>query len=87
MKSVTFPRKAASLLLTLNAMSNSSRVSQGTITGIYGMLRLIEMENIRDPLFPLCATKQADPGHCGCNFLILQSLSNRLFLMVFLSFD
>ena len=52
MKSVTFPRKAASLLLTLNAMSNSSRVSQGTITGIYGMLRLTEMKNLRDPLFP-----------------------------------
>ena len=33
-------------------MSNSSRGSQGTITEIYGMLRLTEMENIRDPLFP-----------------------------------
>ena len=87
MKAVTFPRKAARLLLTLNAMCNSSRAIQGTITRIYGMLRLIEMENIRDPLFPFYATKQAEPGHCGCNFLILQSLSNRPFLMVFLSFD
>ena len=38
---------------------------------VYGMLRLIEMENIRDLLFPFCATKQAEPDHCGCNFLIM----------------
>ena len=63
-----FPGKAALLLLTLNAMCNSSCVSQGTI---YGMLRLIEMENIRDLLFPFCATKQAESDHCGCNFLIM----------------